>query len=205
MNKFYSGELIVSNSNFLSIRKKMGNIAMLMKQEQGEILLEATLTKAIVDSYNYFNTQYNDAIIEMVVSEITEIYGMHSLFEVLQAIKTGKRKQEKIYGKLSPAHILDWVRDFDNDLNPMALEFSEVKSRISSGNRSDKYEQPMTNAELEIFKKLAEKYVKAKKKERSAKEKLDDIYLKHLENEKKIAEYNKNPEKYGDFDEYMKL
>lgn len=167
------------------------------------ILVEATLAKAVIDSYTYFNTNYDDSLIDMVVAEIMDAYKMHSLVEILQAIKTGKRQQEKIYGKLSPAHILDWVKLFDNQMTPTAVEFQETSQRVLSGDRSDKYAEPMTKEEQMIFKKLAQRYVQTKKQERTAKQKVDEVYLNHLENQKKIAEYNKNPEKYGDFDEYI--
>lgn len=150
VDKVKSGELVVTGTNLLEVRRETDNVA-----TTNPILLDVELSKAIIDSYNYFNTPHNTGIVSMVISEIREVYKLHCLPEIIQAIKNGRRTQGSLYGKLSPGHIMEWIRDFDEKNTPTLEDKTELRR---AGMREDFYADAMTEEEREVFEALANNF-----------------------------------------------
>ena len=196
VNQVSTGKLIITGANLLDIRRSTANIANTQQN-----LLEIQLSQVIIDTYNYFRADYDAATILMIIDEVREVFHYQCLAEVIQAIKDGRRNQGKIYGKLSPSHIIAWIREFDVVNSPSAPDRTE--QRMISGSRDDDYAQPMTEIEREFYGNLAEalNVKKPKKREFSHAEKVAGMVS---EETRRRVEYcaQWTPEK-GSYEKYM--
>lgn len=197
-----SGDLQVTGSNLIEIRKATNNISCADPN-----LINLTLSKAVIDSYDYYNTPSSPDLVRMVISEIREQYKLHSLVEILQAIKNGRRSQGSLYGKLSPAHIIEWIRQFDEQNTPYSSD--RTAARAGNGSREDDYGELMTEGEAEVYAKLAEKFTVKKSGERFTPEQkaaaLREFEGKSLEL-KARSEYSQRWDRdlHGDYGDYMR-
>lgn len=204
IEKFNKGELVVSSQNLMEIRREHSNIA-----TTDDNVINLAITNEIVKAFEYFNVDISDQQIEIIISDIKEQYSLYTLVEILQAIKEGRKEQTKIYGKLAPFHILEWVKNWSN--KTFEEKRDETERIKSTCDRSDKYSESTNEIEAEVFKKLSAKFKVKKEVDRhkmGVALAQDEIYQNHLKSMEKQKKYNKmidsyDATKHGDFEKYV--
>lgn len=134
---------MVLTTNFLQNYLKVGNYKLksndivkirehsLTVSKTEPILLQLALNKALIESFDYFNTNYKDSLLNTLISDIKEVYHRNSPIEILEAIKKGRQNQDinAIYGKLSGAHIMEWIRQYNVEITDNIIKENQYKEQ----------------------------------------------------------------------------
>lgn len=82
-------------------------------------------TKIITDVFEYFNTDWNDSIINLLIGDILDDYGSYSVVEIYKAIHEGRKKQTDLFGKLSGRHFRNWINNYLADMGEDISQFRQ--------------------------------------------------------------------------------
>lgn len=162
-----------------------------------------SFTKVISDVFDFFNTDYNESIISMLVSDIIDEYGIYSPLEIYKAIHEGRRAQGDLYGKLNGRHFLNWINVY----------FGKMGEEIAAFRSNEKFELQKGLDDLHLP-GLAEKFGikqepenKIEKRKFTQAEKVSALEimkpLSGTERARREHSYEWKYEKHGDFETYM--
>lgn len=160
-----------------------------------EEVVTVGLAKVIGDTFEYFNSPANETIIEMLVDDILEKYGMYSALEIVKAITEGRRAQGSLFGKLSGHHFLGWINDY---LGKQGEELAEYRRNEGKERQKEVDSWGFLDAAIEKAAK--------KKRERSGKEKADaERYrLENMDPEREAHGRAWTPEKGVSYEGWMR-
>ncbi len=129
--------------------------------------IKGALIKVIGETFEYFNTEPNKTMIKILIADIRQMYKLHSPFEIISAIETGRRNKEDLYGKLNATHFMEWIRLADE-----ATTYN-ISSGVSSreNNERDEVEAMYFVDGKFIFQDALDKMTKPEKPELSNEEK----------------------------------
>lgn len=179
-------------------------------KNMNELEVTAALYKLTNDIFVYFNSKVEESLIEMVIDDILDTYGSFSIIEIVKAISEGRKSGEKIYGKLSAAHIMAWIKDYDLKMT------DELQKYHSDQNLKHKNELNNLNIPVPALQKLVKKSALKTKEERFKDRFTNDQKLQALKERMELDERQKetnrklqirhesyNESEHGDYARYM--
>ena len=170
-------------------------------------LFQLALNKAILDAFAYFNTNCPDNLLKLLISDIKEVYYRNSPVEIIEGIKQGRKTQDVsvIYGKLSAAHIMEWLRFYNEQItNKITSDFlykqEKVKNEVESSMHDD-------NGEFIIKNKLSIKPKEKKEFSKTEKNKEFEYQLNYSKEQRDRIDYGRKwfdlPQPKIRYEEYM--
>lgn len=144
------------------------------------------LTKIITDVFEYFSAQYSETVIDILINDIINDFGVYSVLEIYKGIHEGRRSQGDLFGKLSGLHFRKWLNDY----------FAKMGDELSEYRRNEKidFDKRLDELQIENPRPAKPKLTDDEKKEHSAKQKAEAMsYFLNLSDEQKARnEHSRN-------------
>lgn len=178
-----NGDLTIGDLKVKPVEARLNAVPMM---QCNEVLVIAALTKTIKDCFIYYNTSCDDALVDMVVSDIEDMYSRFSVLEMVKALIEGRRYGGDLYGRLSAKHIMEWIAVYERQTMERLAEYRR-NERFKVENEWDGVELPYD------FTKGLNQIESEEKREHTHEEKMAQLLSERItEEERERRDYMNN-------------
>lgn len=127
-------------------------------KQSDDVKLDVLISKLVIDAVEFYGG-IESKYIKMIVSQIKLKYWFFNLEEVAMIFQRALSGQYKIYGKLTPAMIMEWFHEYDTKER---MEYFQSQSAVHKESNEKYFEEQETEHRRDRLISFKQQYEKQK-------------------------------------------